>query len=840
MPGKELDLTPDPQVLIALTHTPLAPLDALCELVDNALDSFQEAKLRGAPVKFPLIVVQLPGQAEVKRGTGSVIVGDNGPGLPEEAATNALKAGFSGNKPRGRLGLFGMGFNIATGKLGQTTRFTTTQRGDAKALEVLIDLTKMQKLRSYKVPAAYVDRQADFSHGTIVEVRDWWPEGNANHGFIRKLVAYGLQTIREQLGRRYATILRDQGIRLLVGGEPCVPFEHCVWGDARSVDRRGVGKVPARITINEVIGTQTRCTECDSLIPEGEKKCPRCEGSSFRTVEERVRGWVGIQRFDDPTEFGIDLIRNGRAIRIGEKEAFFTFVDEFKRETKDYPIDSPYGRIVGEVHLDHVPVDFLKQDFQRSTDEWRRAMELLRGSTSLQPGQAGSQKNDSPIYMLFQGYRRVRTPGKTDLYMGFWDEDKPKRISREKEKEYYSKFREKAPGYYDDAEWWKLVEAADQPPPPKLVECPVCKAENLLETEICQACGAVLIGQHCINAKCGKLIPKSAVTCQYCGASQSPEIVEPWGCQVCGHANPPDAEVCGSCGRPRGASNPGSRDFLIANSQKDDALSIPGLSILLADGSSSPPMDTAVYASAQQLVPHWKGPAVPVLTFKGERMEVFLDKSHQLFRVYRIKPEALVAAELAQYLYDHNRQLLRPPYLGYHSISNLAWLIMSKYWEESLEDSAELVKSDIERFFDALKNQLARLVGDLAEELLRDLSEDEQRALSNNMLAEGQDLTQLAEWQHTGDFVRFVDPQTVVRIYKVHTALFFDGAVWNYAFTKLTGLSESVVKHVQDEIKAQYSNCLEDCAAYLRYRNPDPLVTQRARVSLNFLTQRLA
>ena len=45
----EFDLTPDPKVLIALTHTPLQPLDALCELIDNAIDSFNAAKLQGLP-----------------------------------------------------------------------------------------------------------------------------------------------------------------------------------------------------------------------------------------------------------------------------------------------------------------------------------------------------------------------------------------------------------------------------------------------------------------------------------------------------------------------------------------------------------------------------------------------------------------------------------------------------------------------------------------------------------------------------------------------------------------------------------------------------------------------
>ena len=81
-----------------------------------------------------------------------------------------------------------------------------------------------------------------------------------------------------------------------------------------------------------------------------------------------------MQRFDDQNDFGIDLIRNGRAIRIEEKSAFFEFIDEdTKKAEKEYPIDQQYGRIVGEVHLDHVPVDFSKQDFQRTSDEWHSA-----------------------------------------------------------------------------------------------------------------------------------------------------------------------------------------------------------------------------------------------------------------------------------------------------------------------------------------------------------------------------------------------------------------------------------------------------------------------------------
>jgi len=74
----------------------------------------------------------------------------------------------------------------------------------------------------------------------------------------------------------------------------------------------------------------------------------------------------------------------------------------------------------GEVHIDHVPTDFLKQDFQRTSPEWIRAISFLRGESSLQPklaAEAGEPTNTSPVYRLYQGYRRVRDIGTRDMYM---------------------------------------------------------------------------------------------------------------------------------------------------------------------------------------------------------------------------------------------------------------------------------------------------------------------------------------------------------------------------------------------------------------------------------------
>ena len=119
------DLTPDPKVLIALTRTPLSPLDALCELIDNSIDGFRAATIQGVPVKNPIIAISLPSKADVRDGIGVLQIRDNGPGMSATSAEQSVRAGFSGNNPYDSLGLFGMGFNIATGKLGRATNVCT-------------------------------------------------------------------------------------------------------------------------------------------------------------------------------------------------------------------------------------------------------------------------------------------------------------------------------------------------------------------------------------------------------------------------------------------------------------------------------------------------------------------------------------------------------------------------------------------------------------------------------------------------------------------------------------------------------------------------------------------
>lgn len=833
--NQTFDLTPDPRVLLALTHTPLAPLDALCELIDNSIDAFTEAEKSGSRVEHPLIIVEIPGVGELNRRAGILRVRDNGNGLSPDHAERAIRAGYSGKKAFGSLGLFGMGFNISTGKLGRKTVFTTVRAG-MTSLAVSIDLPKMIESGSYDVPVAYDTPSPDFLNGTRIEISDWWPEGDANHGFIRKLSGYPKDTVRQSIGRRYATILRKNQIRIVVNGEPCKAFEHCVWDKSRFVERKGHGRIPAQFAFDDVLSIQTRCVNCDQLIPENTVSCPQCESLSFRTVEERVRGWVGIQRYDDKEQYGIDLIRNGRAIRVSEQSAFFDFTDEFQKSVHDYPIDSLLGRIVGEVHLDHVHVDFLKQDFARTEGEWRRAIAYLRGESSLQPLQPGASENRSPIFKLYQGYRKVRNFGKRDMYMGVWDAERrePTRISREVEKELLEKFDHRLPGYFDDSEWWKYVEQADTAPADEIIQCPNsdCRSDNLRGAETCAICDAVIVGKECRG--CNALIPTSATSCEKCGTSQVIVIHTPWKCHVCSQANDSLNEHCQKCGKPSGTENSSSRDYLLVNSDGVDSLSLKSFKAILADGNESNAVDVLTYKTRNQIEPVWERPKVSSVSFRSAaKVEIFVDASHKLFRDLKQSIEYVVSAEVASFLVDTNARLIST-YPALHTVAALASTILETEFGSRLEDNPSDVQEAAKHFFEDIKVLMSNLRASETSEIYSDLSDRSKQVIFNNMMNQRQDPASMARLLESSAFLKFIDDSTVVDIFEKRPDLFFDGNVFRKQYKHIT-LPASFLAEAQLNLKRTFHNCLEDLSQFGQLQDPSRLLTTRAKAALEVL-----
>jgi hypothetical protein len=274
-------------------------------------------------------------------------------------------------------------------------------------------------------------------------------------------------------------------------------------------------------------------------------------------------------------------------------------------------------------------------------------------------------------------------------------------------------------------------------------------------------------------------------------------------------------------------------------SHRDDDLSLAGVSVELADGSYSAPIDVDVYVTKGGITPIFGSEAVPLLSFRGEKIEVFIDQAHFLFRAYRSRPELLIATEVAQMIYDQHRSLLRPSLYGLHSLSVLITKVLSRY-ADSIEDSVERIRADISAFFDVVKGRLATVIGSRSVDLYTNLTEDDQRSLAANIISGGQDISHLAEWKLTGEYLAFVSPSTIVKVFDEFPELFFDGSIWDVSFTQIADLGDPVLAEVREELAAKYRNCLEDCAAFLRYHMPETLTASRARASVDYLMQKMA
>ena len=190
-------------------------------------------------------------------GDEIVCVADNGRGMSLEGLERSLQAGYSSNARYGSLGLFGMGFNIATARLGTITEVKTTREGDPDWLIAEIDFRRMQRERSFAVPLRR-EQKADRSlRGTEVTVKRLKQE--IRDRLRRQATA---SQIRERLGNVYSYLLRQKdaapelpgpmlagkGFALYVNGTRVQPKLPCVWSANRGVDYRGL-EIPAIIEI---------------------------------------------------------------------------------------------------------------------------------------------------------------------------------------------------------------------------------------------------------------------------------------------------------------------------------------------------------------------------------------------------------------------------------------------------------------------------------------------------------------------------------------------------------------------------------------------------------------
>lgn len=469
--SQEFDLTPDPRILQMLGEINLHQWRCLAELIDNSVDGFVHSARSGAPIEAPEITVSLP---MTDNENARVTVKDNGPGMSFESLENAVRAGWSGNDPLFNLGLFGMGFNIATARLGLVTEVWTSRLGDPEEVGVRIDLDELRTTRSFKVPRQTRAKTHHGSHGTTIVIsrlkqdqRAYLARGNNQ------------KTMRKHLARAYSSLLDHSAagkIRLLVGGARLTPRRHCVWDEERIVSYPDGNSARSVEHIDIKLAPRSYCTHCMRTLAAIEKTCPT-ESAKCHVVEvqRRVHGWIGLQRYLHNTEFGIDFIRNGRKIEIANKD-LFEWSDGDTAEV-EYPTDDQRGRgrFVGEIHIDHCRVSYTKDRFERDDPAWSEMLRVVRGEGPLRPivaKQRGYEGNDSPLYRLYQAFRRSSPQGKNGLWsrvLVVKDNDRAQQMA--------DLFEAGEIDYLSDERWWQLVLEQDKE---ALGEAPKSEGDSVL------------------------------------------------------------------------------------------------------------------------------------------------------------------------------------------------------------------------------------------------------------------------------------------------------------------------------------------------------------------------
>jgi hypothetical protein len=245
-----------------LGQIPLAQWKCLAELLDNSIDAFMDAERAGRPNQHPQVVITAPLNASP---AAQITVRDNGPGMDAATLERAAKAGWSGRDPINNLGLFGMGFNIATARLCSKTTVWTTRAGDAEWTGLEIDFDNLTRHSNFLTTALTRPKADPAKSGTEIvlerikpEMREWFAKG-ANRTQITR-----------NLGRTYSAILGSGGtpvnFRLEFNGTRVRARTHCIWGGPgnpeRSVSHPTLGTINAYQEFDFPFPTRKFCTSC--------------------------------------------------------------------------------------------------------------------------------------------------------------------------------------------------------------------------------------------------------------------------------------------------------------------------------------------------------------------------------------------------------------------------------------------------------------------------------------------------------------------------------------------------------------------------------------------------
>lgn len=721
-----LDIKPSPRILQVLGDIEFEPWQCIAELVDNSFDDFLDVHRSGGhwPDGFT-VSISLPEQAT---GAALLRVEDTGRGMDIQTLNNAVRAGWSSNDRFTKLGLFGMGFNIATARLGKLTRIFTARTQDPEWIGVEIDLDKIGS--DFQVPVLRRPKAAPSEHGTIIEVGKLEPSRAA---WLAK--RENAAKLRAKLGSIYSPILSENPFQLFLDKVKVTPRRACVWSDTRSVtygQGSNAEQIPAIIKFDEVMAPADACVACGNFQAPGSATCIECGGAKLELRTRRIHGWVGIQRYLHKSDYGIDFIRNGRKILVGDKRLFswLDINDPLATPNVEYPIEVGGGRIVGEVHLDHVPVNYQKTAFEWTDKQWIAAQRFIRGDGPFLPKVAaslGHPINDSPLGRLHRGYRR-NDPGRRCLIPG-----NGSTAIHNDAYEWSKKFHEGIPEYQTDEKWWQAAEEHDS------------KVAGNAAPPTPETGGDVLAELGLANPSTPPASPST----------------------------PPVKASAATSGSTKKAATPETEKER-AERLKTGGQHLPSLSKDFGITDLGTPLEVMTYSVKEPIIDA-AGHRSPVWLFResGKKHLAFVDMSHSIFKTFPLDPAFVLAIEVA-----HNLKVrAETPF----SLTEVFAQLADKNLGDMRVEQAALagLARDL---LETIRERMAVAIKENPDRAWQHLSKDERATTEKNLVVAGDGMT-LDQAQKTGEFMLHVPGTFVARLLDEWPDAFLDGKVFRAIYS---------------------------------------------------------
>ncbi|HCU6755988.1 TPA: ATP-binding protein [Escherichia coli] len=665
-----------------LGDIPFAAWQCLAELTDNSLDAFADAEYRGLFIENPRVDIYWSSDS-VSSHEREIVVQDNGNGMPLDILQSAAKAGYSSNDPIHNLGLFGMGFNISTARLGDETLFLSATPDSDEWVGIRINFEQLIKDQTFSAPIVREPKKNNNESGTKIIIR------NLKDGIYSEIKRKE-SIIRRQLESIYSPILNKNKVSLFVQGKKLFAKNYCIWSDSRFVIRKGL-KIEAVQQINRDLGDTYFDKSRNRYLLDDEitelELVANTTGSFPEHIVKRARrlkGWIGVQRYSDTVDYGIDFVRNGRKILVSDKCLFGFENPDTGTIITEYPVElgsTVGGRLVGELHVDYLIPTYQKNGFDTTDRAWRLTLEAVRGAGPILPKSRAAMgydgDNTSPLGKLVNAYRRI-DPGTKNLA-----------IANSLAKDFSKKFYAGELEYESDDKWFKVAQEADR-----------ARSEGT-----------------------GGITPVNS------GDKPSDEI-DDYIPKNNGSTEGTQNNDNTSNEKPKSVTSVTSlRDELIQNSDKEESLSMKYSYDL------TPGMDVTAWR-VKDFPIKIKGNRVPCHIFiDGIEVDFFFDPTHPILAEYPITAKQLLLQGLAEKYSLRNQTIsIQDAYVGlvdnhltderinYQSLQERAHNIVSNIKERlpNLLNHRFSTVKDIIREVDAEEEELARRLIDEAPHLLSD------------------------------------------------------------------------------------------------------------------------